>query len=156
MRKYLITFVMLVVSFLGCQSTQNTETPAKVQVSNDNAETMPTEAPPEVLVSNENTDTVPVDFSQLPDTVESVLKQLGIALEYKLEKTGRCIYVGRYLSDHTVRVETAALVKGESVVLVIVQGEGEIRHVLLNKVNFELRKALSNPRRWSHRRYDNE
>ena len=125
-------------------------------LSNENPETVTTEAPPKVMVSNENAETVPVDFSQLPDTVESVLKQLGIALETKIGKTGRCIYIGKYLSDHTVRVETAALVKGESVILVIVQGEAEIGHVLLKKVNFELRKALLNPRRWSHRRFDNE
>jgi len=125
MRKRSIILIGLVVmNLLGCQNPQNNECQPTIPVSKGHART------------------VSADFAQLPDTVESVLNKLGVTLDDRIEETGRCTYVGTSLSEHTVKVETAALVTGESVVHVIVIGERNVGRLLQLKVDSELRTAL--------------
>ncbi len=121
----LLAVGLLLAGALGCQSTQNKD------------------APPKRNISCTSPYTVPTDFSQLAEKIPAILENLSITLLDKTEKTGSCVYTGKSLSGHTVRVETTALVKGESVVNAIVEGEMGVGNLLRNKINNELRKTLS-------------
>ena len=127
-RRQFLAAILLLASLLGCQSTQDMETPPKKEVSSASPYTVST------------------DFSQLPGKMPSLLESLSIILEDKEETSGSCVYVGKSLSGHTVRVETTALVKGESVICTIVEGEKGVGTLLRNKINSELQKTFSPPR----------
>ena len=127
-RRQFLAAILLLASLLGCKSTQDTDTPPKKEVSSASPYTVST------------------DFSQLPGKIPLLLENLSITLVDKKETTGSCVYVGKSLSGHTVRVETTALVKGESVICTIVEGEKGVGTLLRNKINGELRKTLSPPR----------
>ena len=124
----LLVATLLLVGSLGCQSTPDAD------------------ASPKKKISTSSPYTVPTDFSQLAEKIPAILENLSITLVDKTEKTGSCVYTGKSLSGHTVRVETTALVKGESVVNAIVEGEMGVGNLLRNKINNELRETLSTSR----------
>jgi hypothetical protein len=120
------TAAFILASSLGCQSTQDTTTQAKK------------------VISYQASYIVPIDFSQLPEKIPPILEELNIALVDTKKTTGSCVYIGTSLSGHTVKVEIAALVKGESVIYPTVEGDKNVGGHLYNKVSSALRSALLN------------
>jgi hypothetical protein len=126
-RCLLLTATILLISSLGCQRTQDTGNPAKN------------------TISRQSPFTVSTDFSQLTDQIPLLFDNLGITLVNKIEKTGSCEYIGKSLSGHTVRVEATALVKGETAICTIVEGELGVGNILRKKIDTSVRDILSKP-----------
>jgi len=82
----------------------------------------------------------------LPEKIPPILEKLDITLVDTKKTTGSYVYIGRSLSGHTVKVEIAALIKGESVIYPTVEGDEIAGRHLYNKVSPTLRSALLNPR----------
>ena len=115
-RCLLLAVAILLFNSLGCQSTQDKDTSNKK------------------TISYASPFSVQADFDQLPEVISSLFENLGISLVEKDEKPGSCVYIGKSLSGHTVRIETTALVKGESVIFTVVEGEKGVGDLLRNKI----------------------
>jgi hypothetical protein len=86
------------------------------------------------------------DPAELPEVIERVFDDLGISVEQKAVKTGRCEYEARSPAGLTVTVDAVAVVKGSCFMRVGAEysrGEEDVGTLLLEKVQQALRNAIA-------------